>query len=115
MEKEILKNESRQKTKETPMTGIFVGFPINAEIAHDLGKNSAWKEAIITRHERPQEIQEIIFQDKKYIGRYILKKKISMEEIEVEETLIRTRLCDFIPIQKTEILKLQIIAQLFLY
>lgn len=115
MEKEAVSNEMPKGSKDTPMTGIFIGFPINSEIAYELGKSSAWKDALITRYEHPEEIQEIIFQDKKYIGRYIQKTNVSIKEIETEEKMIRARLSDFISHQKGDLLQLQIIAQLFLY
>jgi hypothetical protein len=99
---------------ENPRVGIFVGFFINPEIAHDLSKSSQWKEANITRLERENEIQEIIFQDKKYIGRYIQRTNISTKDIESEEKAIRERLVCFIQSSKIEPLNLQIIAQYFL-
>ena len=94
---------------------IFIGFQVNPEIAHDLSKNMLWKETIITRHITPLEIQEIVFQDKKYIGRYIQKTKISMDEIEAEEKAIRIRLEDFIEESKVAALPLQIFTQQFLF
>lgn len=115
MENKTASNDPRPASKETLGAGIFIGFQINSEVAYELSKSPDWKEANITRHTCPNEIQEIVFRDKKYIGRYIQKTKITMKEIEAEEMLIRSRLCDFIPETKAEALHLQIITQLFLY
>jgi hypothetical protein len=95
-------------------TKIFIGFSLNAEIAHELSKSREWKEASITRHLNPDEIQEIIFQDKKYIGRYIRSTKTCIKEIEEEEKALRKRVADFIQGPKAETLNLQVIAQYFL-
>jgi len=95
-------------------TKIFIGFALNADIAHELAKSHDWKEVSITRHLNPDELQEIIFQDKKYIGRYIRNTKTRIKDIEEEEKALRKRVADFIQSPKAETLNLQVIAQYFL-
>lgn len=101
--------------KDPVATTIFVGFPLTADLAYDLSKSSRWKEARIIKAENSSEIQEIVFQDKKYVGRYIRKDRATITELEAEGKAVRARLKELLETPSVDNLNYVAIAQLMLF
>lgn len=101
--------------KEPIATTIFVGFPLAADLAYELIRSPKWKNALITRPHHPDEIQEIVFQDKKYVGRYIQKDRATVEELELEGKAIKARLKELLDHPSIDNLNYIAIAQLMLF
>lgn len=110
-----LPNVESKDQKDPVATTIFVGFPLTADLAYDLSKSSKWKEARIIGAATPGEIQEIVFQDKKYVGRYIRKDRTTIPELEAEGKAVRARLKEFLETPSVDNLNYVAIAQLMLF
>ncbi|CRX38089.1 hypothetical protein [Estrella lausannensis] len=116
MEKRSLSQPIENNDQKDPVaTTIFVGFPLTADLAYDLSKSSKWKEARIVSASNPGEVQEIVFQDKKYVGRYIQKDRTTISELELEGKAVRARLKEFLETPSVDNLHYVAIAQLMLF
>lgn len=76
---------------------LFFGYPLTSDIRMHIKQSFAWKEAQITNQPHLRDLQEIHFQDKDYIGRYIPDEEYTLESLRTLETSIHQSLLHYCP------------------
>lgn len=93
---------------------LFVGYSLHPELKLQLSQSPHWKEAKILRHNESEELLEIHYQAKDYIGRFLTKESLTLSELKQVEADIQSRLkkhCPLFPIDK---LNIWVLTQVFI-
>src|SRR5689334_17558707 len=100
------------EVKEKLIVKIFIGFVVTAALKNELGNSKLWKKALISKESG--ELEEISFQDEKYIGLYALTSDLTLKQIETESEKISLRLKDFCPQNELDPQSVMVLSQIFL-
>jgi len=93
---------------------LFVGCPINSEVKMNLNQSPTWKQASIAPAGSPDELVEIHFHGKDFIGRYLSSDTITVPELQKHENHVKARLRFYCPAFDIRELNPCIFAQVFI-
>jgi hypothetical protein len=95
---------------------LFIGFCVTAEVRSQLSQSALWKEAQIVSGLNPQGYKVVRFGDKDYLGLYLQRSCISLNELlPIEETL-RCALREFCPhLKQQDQISIRIFSQPFIH
>lgn len=103
------------KTTTTGLTyQLFVGFPLSSELRIQLIRSHAWKESQIINPNGEKTLRQVHFEDKDFLGRYLPKAELSMNDLAALETSLRDELHALCPQYKQEKLPIRIFSQTFI-
>lgn len=92
---------------------LFVGCHSTSEVKMHLNHSGAWKQASIGRSKNDNELVEVYFQGKEYLGYYLPTEKVTLEELNLIEHLVKEKLQVYCPDLDTKNSKLSVFAQVF--
>lgn len=90
---------------------IFVGFSLTSELKMHLYHSIAWKHAQI---QKEQELEEVHFHHKVFIGAYIDSKPLTINKLRQFETSLKEKLAAYCPSAGVEQLPICIFPQVFI-
>lgn len=93
---------------------LFIGYPITSDIRMHLKQSSAWKQAKIAADLGTRDLQEVHFQDKEYIGKYLKTPEHSLQDLKTIESSIREALIHYCPELSQATLKIYLFPQIFI-
>lgn len=96
-------------------TRLFAGFLVTAPIRYQLQRSSAWNEAVIAWQSRGTGLQEVRYQGKEYLGRYLdssLEAVPTLQELQQIEDEIGREVKELCPALAEEMLGIWIFPHL---
>jgi len=100
-------------SKERITVKIFVGFETSIELRMHLNQSSAWKKASFEKGDTLNQILEVRFNEKNYIGRYLDSKILTMKDMKALSAEIRGNLQEYCPEINFDMLNINIFPQVF--
>ncbi len=92
---------------------LFIGCLLNSEIKMHLSQSALWKQIAIAPAKQDEELSQVHFHGKDYLGIYLAADKITMEHMHTFEERIKQRLQAYCPALHFENIKPYIFAQVF--
>lgn len=92
---------------------LFIGCSLTSDLRLQLSKSHPWKEALIMKNTTSDTLQEIIFQNKSYLGIYCEQFGKTLSEIELIKSTIIEHIKIFCPEYESEKLKFFVFPQIF--
>lgn len=93
---------------------LFAGVLINSEIRMHLNTSIRWKEAQILKGFDPLHLTEVHFQEGDYVGKFLEQNKLHLNQLQLEEQSILSKIQSYCPNLKIEKLKVKIFPQQFI-
>lgn len=100
-------------TKERVKVKIFVGFEISIELRIQLNHSPIWKQVSVVKEDSHAHLQEVRYQEKDYIGRYLDHSMITFKDVKVHAKTIRDTLQEYCQEYNVDALKINIFPQVF--
>jgi len=92
---------------------LFTGYHLNSEIKMHLKQSLNWKQAAISPIKEGEELIEVHYHDKDYLGYYLSTDKITLSELKKAEDFLKQRLTSYCAEYSLENIKICIFAQVF--
>jgi hypothetical protein len=93
---------------------LFAGFLVNAELRMHMRLSPQWKEQEILQKNALNDLKLVHFNDMDYLGIYLERTRITLQEIDSLETRIRKSLKDLFPKYPSDTLNLYLFTQAFI-
>lgn len=93
---------------------VFIGCRFHAELKMFLNQSKAWKEASLIPDPHANNLCEVHYQQKDYIGLFLPHEKNTLSELKTYEKLVLDKLKEFCPTLESETLKITIFPQIFI-
>lgn len=94
---------------------LFVGFRLTAELKMHLNQSSNWKIDLVGNStDNPNRLEEVHFQESSYIGKFISREKVTVQDLKEFEALTTKQLITYCPNLNQQALKFCIFPQLFI-
>lgn len=101
-------------TENGMLSRIFVGYSLHPELKVQLGQSPNWKQAQIMPHDENDDLLEIHYQDKDYIGHFLSQSELTLQELKSIEQKVQERLREHCPKFPIEKLKFCVFSQVFI-
>lgn len=93
---------------------IFIGYPVQTDLKNQLNQSADWNKSKIFRKENSDELLEVRYQDKNYIGRFLIQEMLTLTDLEVIARDIENRLKNHCPGYPLEKLAIRVFSQVFI-
>lgn len=92
---------------------LFIGCSLTSDLKLQLSKSHPWKEALIMKNANEDMLQEIMFQNKSYLGIYCEQFGKTLSEIELIKATIIQKIKTYCPEYESEKLNFFVFPQIF--
>jgi len=93
---------------------LFVGCSLSSELKMNLNQSKTWKQASIVPASAYDDLIEIHFHGKDFVGSYLSTDKITVAELQTHEAHLRERLQHYCPAFDLNGIKPCVFAQVFI-
>lgn len=101
------------KTDGKVTTKIFAGCLVNAEMKMHLGQSSTWKQVAIMPREGSEELLEVHYHGKVYLGMYLPEDKATLKKLRSIEESIKERMNAYLSDFDVGGVKVSVFCQVF--
>lgn len=101
-------------TESHMISKIFIGFHLHPELKAQLNQSSQWKQAKIMQQNLLLGLLETHYQEKDYVGRFLIQETLTLDELRTIAKGIQELLKDHCPKYPIENLKICLFSQIFI-